>query len=188
MKKLSILICTMPSRKQMFRELLYDLNNQVNELPVYKRPMVEILHSEEMGITTGAKRNKLLQVAQGDFVVFVDDDDKVSDCYVSLILNAIENHPEVDCIGIQGIISTNGEDARQWYISKDYGRWYDDEGVYFRTPNHISPVKREIASKVGFPDKTFGEDSDYSTGIFPYLKTEVKIPKNIYHYMFNSKK
>lgn len=188
MVKLSILICTLPERRTMLRELMYFLQSQIADLPEEKQEFVEVLYSQEVSITTGAKRNKLLEASKGEFIVYIDDDDWVSDVYVELILEKIEQNKELDCIGIQGIITTDGEDARQWYISKDYKRWYDDEGVYFRTPNHISPVRREIALAVGFPDKSFGEDSDYSMGILPYLEKEVKIHKNLYHYRYNSKK
>lgn len=94
-----------------------------------------------------------------------------------------------DCIGISGIITTNGHDKRQWHISKEYGKWFTGpDGTYYRTPNHISPVKRELALQAGFPEIPFGEDAEYSRRLLPLLKTEVKIEQNIYHYKYVSKK
>jgi glycosyltransferase involved in cell wall biosynthesis len=47
-------------------------------------------------ITTGAKRNNLLNKAQGKYICFIDDDDHISNDYLRLILEAIES--DADCI------------------------------------------------------------------------------------------
>lgn len=179
--RLSILIATIPKREWKFNRLVNKLDSQI--------PMngcVEVLFDNSMDYNIGVKRNLLLGRALGDYVVFVDDDDMVSDDYTRKILQAMEGNP--DCIGISGTITTNGRNERQWYISKEYGSWYEKNKVYYRTPNHISPVKRDIAIEVGFPEISNGEDYAYSMGILPLLKTESKIKGNIYFYLFNSKK
>lgn len=177
--KLSILIATMPVRKWKLNRLLAILSPQT-------RDHVEVIVDDSMDYNIGVKRNKLLDRAKGDYIVFVDDDDLVSDNYVDKILAATEGSP--DCIGISGIITTNGKDEKQWHISKEYGTWYERSNVYFRTPNHISPVKREIALKIRFPEIPFGEDAVYSRNIHPHLHTENIVTGNIYTYKYNSKK
>lgn len=134
----------------------------------------------------GTKRNKLLEQAKGDYIVFADDDDSLAYNYVEKILEAIESGP--DCIGISGVITTNGKNEKPWHISKDYGHWYEANGVYYRTPNHISPVRRELALAAGFPEIQFGEDAEYSRRLLPMLKTEVKIPGILYYYRYVSHK
>lgn len=146
---------------------------------------VEVIVDGEMGYNIGKKRNLLLGRAKGEYIVFVDDDDVVSDNYVEKILQATETGP--DCIGISGVIKINGGDERQWHISKDYGCWHENLGVYYRTPNHISPVRRELAFEVGFKERSHGEDLDYSIRLLPMLKTEVKVPGNIYLYDYYDK-
>ena len=79
---LSILIPTMPKRLGLLKRLLNVLNPQVTD-------EVEILtHSDDGRIPTGRKRNDLIKQAQGQYVVFIDDDDIVADTYVSDILKA----------------------------------------------------------------------------------------------------
>jgi len=179
---LSILICTIPEREEMFKILKHYLENQIS-----KKEQIEILWDSRKDINIGKKRNDLLQKAKGDFIVYIDDDDLVSEKYVELIVNCIKSNPQIDCIGINGIITTNGVNEKKWYISKEYKTWYEENHIYYRTPNHISPVKREIALKVGFPEKDFSEDFEYSVGILPYLEKECLIPEPIYHYKFNHK-
>lgn len=172
--KLSILIATMPSRYAKFLALYNCLSDQ------YMGADVELIYDESMDYNIGVKRNKLLAKASGEYVVFVDDDDFVVQDYIVQILKAIETKP--DCVGIMGTISFNGNGTRQWFISKEYGHWYEKNGIFFRTPNHISPVRRELALQVGFPEIAFAEDADYSKRLLPLLKTETLITKNIYHY------
>lgn len=178
---LSILIATMPSRRQKLRELLNNLRNQGEEFQD-----VEIRISSRMDINIGEKRNSLLSQATGKYVVFIDDDDIVSEDYIPLILEACKSGS--DCIGISGVITTNGLRKRQWHISITYGKWFERNGIYYRTPNHISPVKREIALLAGFPNISHGEDFEYSKRLIPLIKSETVIRKNIYWYDFKTKK
>ena len=152
MKLISILICNIPSRKVMFESLLSEIQKQIF-VSKYKSK-VEIWHDDSLDVTTGKKRNLLLEKAHGKFSVFIDDDDLISEDYVVKILSCIEDNPNADCIGIKGQIITNGTHIKEWEISKDFGRWYEDDKKYYRTPNHISPIRTEHCLKTMFPNIT----------------------------------
>ncbi len=179
---LSILIATMPSRLDKLDSLMAELNKQCNPYP----EQIEILIDPVISYNIGTKRNKLLEKAKGDYIVFIDDDDHIFPNYTWSIIQAcsIGN----DCIGISGIITINGKNQRQWHISKEYGKWHQSGSIYYRTPNHISPVKRELALQAGFPEIAFAEDAEYSRRLLPLLKTETIIKGNLYHYDFYEKK
>ena len=180
--RLSILICTTSAREKVMRGLMRNLNHQIKQF----EGQVEIIINDHETDIVGKKRNDLLNLAKGDYVVAIDSDDEVSMDYVKLILRAAKEGS--DCIGISGIITTNGRNPKQWHISKDYGSWYEKNRVYYRTPNHISPIKRELALKVMFPEIQFAEDADFSKRVLPHLKTESKVKGNIYTYKYISKK
>ena len=178
---LSILICTLQGREGYLSQLLQSLAPQ-------RRDGVEILvESDDRQMTTGRKRNILLRRSTGKYVVFVDDDDAIADTYVSDILKAAEQDPDV--IVFNGTMTTNGKDERKWYISKEYG-YEAKNGAYYRYPNHIVPIRREIAIQFPFQDITVGEDYLWATAIHTsgLLKTEVKIEKELYHYQFRTNK
>lgn len=178
--KLSILIATMPSREPQFMKLGRELIDQCDGYT-----NIQILWDSSMEYNIGKKRNCLLALAQGEYIVFIDDDDLIYSNYIKKILDAIDKGS--DCIGISGIITTNGKDERQWHISKEHKVWHEQGNIYYRTPNHISPVKRILALQAGFPEIPFGEDYEYSRRLLPLLKTETIIKGNIYHYDYCSK-
>lgn len=175
-KKFSILICSLSSRADKLQRLM-------NVLEAQKNDAVEILIKTDNGeIPIGKKRNLLLEEATGDYVAFIDDDDLVAEDYVKKIIEALETRP--DCCGIQGIITFQGQDPRMFIHSLKYKEWFEQNNIYYRCPNHLNPVKRELALQVRFPETNFGEDKDYSTRLFPLLKEERFISGVVYHYLY----
>lgn len=185
---LSILIPTLGRRQLYFRRITRKIYSQIKELGLEKQ--VEILSYNDNGErTTGFKRNVLLQRANGLFTVFVDDDDMVADFYIREIIEAIKNNPDIDCIGIQGKYSEDRGAYKPFETSLKHN-WEQKDGWYCRTINHISPIRRELAVQVLFPDKTRFEDYEWTmalkkTGL---LKKEVVIEKPMYYYDFISNK
>lgn len=188
---LSILIPSTIDRQPMLDKLITYLQQQIIECnaEIY----VEIKTSvDNRQMKTGSKRNLLLNSCTGEYVVFIDSDDWVSEDYVKLIMDGIVS--EADVITFNGWIETNGTDRKQWFIGKDlvWETKHDAKGniYYNRSPHHLIPTKREIALQIGYPDVTIGEDSDYSARLAKsgLVKTEYKINKDLYFYNFNSLK
>lgn len=170
---LSILICHLPERHRFLSALMSVLGPQ-------KTDSVEILvDSAGREVTVGTKRNNLVSKAQGEYCCFIDDDDTVSADYVASILRALEKKP--DCVGIEGMIRVEGAD-RLFKHSSEFAGWYTAIDAFYRTPNHLNPIKTEIVRKVKFKAAYFGEDQDFSTRVRKYLKTEVYIDHPIYFY------
>lgn len=176
-KKLSILTCTLHDRFNKFKLLQQHLTQQIR----FKHD-IELLANVDSGEKPiGQKRNELLCAAKGEYVVFIDDDDWVSNDYISVILTAIKDK-KPDCCGIEGIIFFKNRYKQKFIHSIQYDKWYHENGTYYRCPNHLNPIKREYALATGFQNISKGEDSDFSLRIKPMLKTEVLIKKPIYYY------
>lgn len=179
---LSLLICTIPKRKNLFDRLTLELRSQI----LVCQTQVEILADNGKG-TIGAKRQRLLEQAQGEYVVFIDDDDKVSSDYLRSILYAIESGP--DAVGFMGMITTDGRRKTEFRISKDCEYKTTSKG-YERFNNHLSPVKREIALQIGYKDISWEEDYDYAVRLHEsgLIKTERFIAKHLYFYNYITRK
>lgn len=179
--KLSILICTIPERRAMFEALLSNLKEQIDT-----SRDIEIVFDATEKITVGEKRNKLLREANGEYVTFIDDDDRISHDYVKTIYKAIDEF-NVDCFCFNAYYSHNGGQFKVVDYSKFHKQDKNTEKAFLRIPNHLMCVKRHIALKVGFKNKSYGEDSDYAKRLLPYLKLEYKLNKVLYYYDYNDK-
>lgn len=141
--------------------------------------------------STGNKRNELLKAATSDYVWFIDADDMIMPGAIPAIFEGLKKTP--DCLAINGIMTTNGKNLKQWFISKN-NQYRSDlrngKEVYLRWTNHITPIKREIAQQFEFPDKYDREDYDWSVLLRKsgLLKKEVKITVPVYHYQYKTNK
>ncbi len=144
---------------------------------------VIVLADERGSQTIGKKRNDLLQYAHGKWCCFHDDDDMCSDDYVSRILGAIASKPDLDVIGMEGVLRRPGFADEPFYHSIKFPTWYSMGGKHMRSPNHLNPVRRELALQAGFPDDSnYGEDHEFSKRLHPLLKNEVMLDGPIYFY------
>lgn len=177
--KLSILLPTIESRKEVFALLFAHLATQAKDLPVEL-----VVDCDNKQVSIGAKRQRLLEKARGEYIVFVDDDDWVINDYVQSILDNTGS----DAIGFQIECTDHAKpDVRELAsASRKYTDWGDNKDGfrYVRSIYHKTPVRRELALKAGFKDMRFAEDYDYSMRVMPLIQSEAYIPKVMYYYRF----
>lgn len=181
--KLSILIPTIPEREAMFNKLYAELYQQAFG------KHVEVIYDSGIG-TIGEKRNRLLNDSNGEYVCFIDDDDMVASDYINTLLNALEGNP--DCVSLRGVITWDGENPELFEHSIKYKAYVTTTNPikYERYPNHLNAIKATIAKQFKFPEKNFGEDTDWATQIHNsgLLKKEIYLDKILYHYQYVTKK
>src|SRR5689334_14419888 len=146
--KWSILICTFKERQEFLNKLLECLHNQLKQVGreefttllevngdhyfnsvIYKDVEI-IICCDERNLSIGKKRNLLLQKASGEYVTAIDDDDLVSDFYISEILKGIETN--ADCCSLIGEITFDGANPKIFKHSTEYKSLYEENEVYFR--------------------------------------------------------
>lgn len=181
--KLSILICTLP---EPFRDgnFLKDISKKIT-LQVQRRSVQILYLGDNKSMTVGEKRNHLLSMAKGQRIVFVDDDDQITDDYVDKLLEYCEL--DYDCVGI-GVKFTKdgqGESIYDYSFSKNINfRDPKQQGkrIYGRMPNHLCIWKRKIALRCKFPDMNLGEDHAWAEAQILKGYTFFKTDPIIYHY------
>lgn len=185
-KKWSILICTLEERKNVFDRLFNQLQYQIKNNKLEDK--VEVLFfKDKRENKVGYKRNKLLEQSTGEYVCFIDDDDMIHNNYIKMIYEKLLKNP--DCVTLTGIITFDGKNPKKFVHSIVYKSWFEKNNIYYRPPNHLNPIKREIAIKFKFPEKNFGEDIDWSMTICNsgLLKKEEIITEPYYFYLFKNK-
>lgn len=162
---LSILICSINGREEMLSNLVCFLDKQGGGFKgLYSKYIngcsVGILTYEEheiifaiddKNISTGNKRQLLLDAAKGKLISFIDEDDEVYDYYIEQGINVAKG--DWDCASMYGNMTTDGGNYIEWHLSKDNPNSTvkrNGKNFYLRTTNHLCFVKRELALLAGF--------------------------------------
>lgn len=186
---LSVLICTVEGREQMLNSLMFTLARQIRDYNL--KGQVEILTSKDKRgeHTIGYKRNTLLQNCSGQWAAFIDDDDMVSDDYLPLIINRLkEENPDV--VALEGVITTNGLSPKTFIHSIKYTTVFEQNGIYYRPPLHLNPIRTSISKKFQFKEINHGEDIEWGMQIAHsgLLQKESNVGKAYYFYNYVSNK
>jgi len=184
MKDLSILIPTLPARINCLSNLIQKLNKQIINFGYIDRVQILTL-CDTKEYTVGEKRNRLLELSTGKYVCFIDDDDDISDNYLCEIIKAIESNADV--ITFCGDYVANNR-VTPFSISSVHRDNFDEVNMLYRLPNHLCPVKRELALNCMFTNKNFGEDSDYAELLNKIINSEYHINLKLYFYMYDGNK
>jgi hypothetical protein len=190
MKDLAILICHTPDRYDFMKRLSEILDPQLQK---HKNNVV-CISDDSRYKTIGRKRNDLVARANAKYYCFADDDDLVSHNYIDLLMEGV--HKDVDCCSLKGIITEDGKNPLIFEHSIKYHAYrtneHSTEGQvrYERYPNHLNVVRTEIGKQFKFPEKNFGEDTDYATQLYKsqLVKTEHYISQIIYRYEYRRRK
>lgn len=174
-------ILHLPQRKAMYDSLMNELNAQIQRCGASE--IIEIITETDQGENSvGKKRNTVLDRARGEYVCFIDDDDMVTDIYVSKTLKALESKPDV--VELVGFLPKYD---LPFIHNLNCGGHFKKDGTQFRTPNHLNTIKTEIARQIRYVEISHGEDQDYSHRLWDsgLMKTESLIGERMYIYQFN---
>jgi len=174
-------ILHLPKRANFYNALMSELNKQIKLLNAEN--IIEIITETDNGENSvGKKRNNVIDKAKGEYVCFIDDDDMITDIYVSKTLKALETKPDV--VELVGFLPKYD---LPFIHNLNCGGHFKKDGIQFRTPNHLNTIKTEIAKQVRYPEISHGEDQDYSHRLWnsSLMKTESLIGERMYIYQFN---
>ncbi|SDW43355.1 Glycosyl transferase family 2 [Marininema mesophilum] len=174
--KLSILIPSIPGRLTHLARMVSELERQSQQLPV---EILVLIDNKKSSI--GVKRNVLLNQAQGEFITFVDDDDRVETDYIHTLLETIYNHPDADCIPFDVEVNLSGLSKKICKYDIQYSHSEDDH-YYYRKPNHIMCYAKKIAVKHKYMDINYGEDDEWAERASKLVQKQIKIDKVLYYY------
>lgn len=185
MNSLSILIPTLPERNGFLSVLQNSLARQTGD-----KKIQIVTDPRDKSVTIGQKRDEMIRSVSTDYIVFIDDDDAISHDYLDKVYAAIQYG--VDVVGLCGMMTTNRQNPQSWIISKKYDWGENQDGYkYVRYPNHLAPIKRDIAVQIGYKHNLkHGEDYAYSMDLknSGLISSEYLITDKLYEYLFRTNK
>ena len=185
--KLSILILTIASRVgDNFSKLIVYLNKQIGN-----REDVEVLALyDNKKRSVGEKRNNLISLANGEYLSFIDDDDWISDDYISSIIEVVDKKEKPDCIvfdTLTTLVDFNIEQVSKFGIEFDYWRSADRTQRRCK-PSHLNVWRTEFARKYKYQNITFGEDTEWSERVWRDIIRQKRIEKTLLFPVFERSK
>lgn len=172
--RLSILMPALAARESPMRPLI--------EAQIAGRDDAEFLVEVDQGeARSGAKRQRLLERARGEYVAFVDDDDEVADEYLEAILERCSLGPDVVTFELDFV--RRGRVAETW----SFGLHADDRRRGRMAANHLCAWRAELARRVGWAPIGYGDDQLWygplhASGL---VRTEEHVPRSLYRYLWN---
>ncbi len=143
----------------------------------------------------GLKRQLMLRTATAPWVSMIDDDDLVPEDYVSRVMSVIGVDNAPDVVGFRLAYFVNGKPAGSAVHSYNAVNIPTLESAkrlhrYNRLPNHLNPVRREIALQVGYKPLHSGEDGDYARRMSKLVPRprETFLDAVLYDYLFREVK
>lgn len=184
--KWSILIPSLPARRELRKRVLDRLEYQLGTCDYDD---IELLVLEDnRSREYGPKLQAMIDIAQGEYVCFVDDDDLVSDHYVKTLRPLMDG---VDHVGFTASISIEGGPWKPVYYSVKHKVWRDTPKGYYRNPQHLTPIRRDLAVQIPWRGH-YGADRDWSTRMAEagLIQTENLAPKDdpVYFYYCDTTK
>ncbi len=120
-------------------------------------------------------RNMARSLCRGDFIVFVDSDDRCEPRLVEMEVKTLLEHPDIDAVYTDlMVINEEGQDTKEVWRFPDYEP-KDLISALFRRGQNVVPfpslmIRRELSDRVGDCDENFviSFDSDYVARLARY--------------------
>jgi glycosyltransferase involved in cell wall biosynthesis len=178
----SILVLTQPSRADFLKRLRLCLDPQVQG-----HPEIEVLiWPFNPDLPLGENRERMRELAAGEYLSTIDDDDLVAPDYVERILPLLDG---VDQVAFNVQQFTDGVRICPTYVSLAYKGWVNHPDKMCRDILHLCPMRRELALQVAMEGPP-GEDSRWSDRMraLGIVKTEHVIDADLYFYYLRTGK
>jgi len=185
---LSILTPAIPERLPSLRRLSDALEPQLRQFPHSVEWLA--LVDPRGHRTIGEKRDELVQLARGQFIAFVDDDDFVQPHYVASLVEAISvivaDSEPVDVVTFrqEAIIERHRSEVR--FNLRAGNEAFQPGGVTQRAAWHVCAWRSSLAKRFHFEPSNYGEDWSWARHLNLDARGEIHIPEILHSYIFDS--
>jgi hypothetical protein len=172
---LTVLIPTLPEREKIRTPLLEELDRQG----------VPFLLSDRVGLSTGKKRNLLLDLVSTPYFAFIDDDDWIASNYGDALLSYLNRFtPHIDVLAFSVLYLQNQLPPKTILLGNQHHNWHLNGPVLRRPVLPWCVMKTDFAQPISFPDLYWGEDRLWSEQVSRLQPSVINIPHHLYCYEF----
>ena len=164
--KLSVLIPTVSPRESLLSRLLWSITSQTGDFEI-------VVHGGDT-IPMGDKLNRMFTVAQGEYVVCVDDDDMLADSYMEQVLPRLE---DVDFLGYRILVLRDGA----FWMEVEHRGGVTGWGSKVRGVGPKCPIRRELALQVPFGN-AYTDDVTWSSQVGRLVRAAGFVDRPLYIY------
>jgi hypothetical protein len=133
----------------------------------------------------GAKRQALVDIARGEYIAFVDDDDDILRGYVSSLLEAIKTGADVITFRQRAIY--NGLESEVHFGVNNQDEQFNPGGITKRGPWHVCAWKRSVVAGCLFGESNYGEDLVWCLQARQRIKTGFHIDSILHTYRHDAR-
>lgn len=151
---------------------------------------VTVVYKENGGVSSA--RNKGLELAKGEYIIFPDPDDWLTEDYVETILRTIDNYNEPDFVFFDYYVGSNEKGFKRNTVLSFKEGFVDKEKFIYEHAKDESikgmvwckAIKKSLYDGLRFNTETrVAEDYELLTDLVLKIKTIVYIPKPLYYYV-----
>ena len=174
-------IVSVPARRTLLARLLDVLEPQLTGYDDVELLVLEDNRKRELG----PKLQAIVDIAQGEYLSFLDDDDLISDSYIESLYPMLDG---VDAVGFTAQVSIEDSPFKDVTYCKDYG-WEETQTAFLRPHQHLSPIKTRIVRQIPWADKGhYGCDYRWSKAMrnSGLIQTENRVEDKALYFYFAS--
>ena len=147
----------------------------------------KVIHKTNGGVSSA--RNLALDMAKGDWIIFVDGDDALRYNALAIIAKEIENYSDLDIVGYgsKKVFEITQTDLEE--IGGNYSTIYDDcsKEISFNAMNKYtvwsSAFRRSFVGKIRFLPMKNGEDQLFYNTLVVNVSNYLQINQSLYLYL-----
>lgn len=181
---LSVLIPTIPSRRDKLTRLVDELERQRQSLPQDLGKSVEILYlGDNKSMTIGEKRERLLHCARGTYIAYCDDDDWPHDEYLSTLAPlAARIDTDVICFRQKAVLRNGFQGEVHFDLGYPISAPFGDDNISRRFPWHVCVWRKSLAVHASFAPINYGEDFAWVAQMQRITRRGCSVPRLLQEY------